>query len=229
MSKETDPLESLQSVYSKSTDFYSKNKNLVIGISIAVIAIVGLLLYGKMKWLPEREANAQKAMYISVFHFEQDTFKLALNGDKRMPGAQGFKDVINNFSFTDAANLSKYYAGICELKTGNYAKAIEYLDSYKPKDELLRAQTNSLLGDAYSEKGNTDKALGHYAKSTECTTNSLIAPILCLKAGMAHEKFNKKEEAIKFYNKIKNEYPFSEQAQQIDKYIYRASASTSSK
>ena len=25
MSKETDPLESLQSVYSKSTDFYSKN------------------------------------------------------------------------------------------------------------------------------------------------------------------------------------------------------------
>lgn len=226
MTKETNVLDSIQDFYGKFEDYFNKNKNLVIGVAVAVVALVGLSVYAKVKWLPEREASAQKAMYISVMYFEQDSLKIALNGGSPMAGALGFKQIIEKYSFTDAANLSKYYAGICELKMGKFDNAIKYLDAYSPKDDVLRAETNALLGDAYSEKGSTDKALGYYAKSTECTTNSLIAPILCLKAGMAHEKFNKKEDALKYYNKVKNEYPFSEQAQQIDKYIYRVMAST---
>lgn len=227
MTKENNALESLQNLYGKAEDYFNKNKNLVIGLGVGVVAVIGIMVYLKLKWLPEREAAAHKSMYISEFYFEQDSFKIALNGGSPMPGALGFKKVIENYKFTDAANLSKYYAGICEIKLGNFDNAIKYLESYSPKDEVLRAETNSLLGDAYSEKGSTDKALGYYAKSTECTTNKLVAPIFCLKAGLAHEKFNKKEEALKFYNKIKNEYPYSEQAQQIDKYIYRVMASTS--
>ncbi len=225
MTQETNALESLQTFYAKLEDFYNKNKNLVLGVSIGFIALVGILIYGKLKWLPEREASAQKAMYISQFYFEQDSFKIALNGGSPMAGALGFKKIIENYSFTDAANVSKYYAGICEIHLAKFDDAIKHLESYSPKDDVLRAETNSLLGDAYSEKGNTEKALNYYAKSTECTTNKMIAPIMCLKAGLAHEKFNKKEEALKFYNKVKNEYPFSEQAQQIDKYIYRVTAS----
>lgn len=225
MTKETSALDNLQHYFSNAESFYNKNKNWVLGITLGIAALIGIGIYLKLYMLPEREAKAQKAMYISQFYFEQDSFKIALNGGSPFKNAMGFKKIIDEYSFTKSANLSKYYAGICELRMGNYAKAIDYLESYSPKDDLLRAETYSLLGDAYSEKGTTDKALNYYAKSTECVDNKLVSPILCLKAAMAHEKFNKKEEALKFYNKIKNEYPSSEQAQQVDKYIYRVSAS----
>jgi TolA-binding protein len=42
---------------------------------------------------------------------------------------------------------------------------------------------------------------------------------------MACEKFGKKEEALKYYTMIKNEYPNSDEAQQIDKYITRVEVS----
>ena len=35
--------------------------------------------------------------------------------------------IIDKFSGTPAANLSKYYAGICYLKMGDFAKAEKYL------------------------------------------------------------------------------------------------------
>ncbi len=225
MSELKEPMDKIKNTFSDFQNTYEKNKNIFNGVGIGLIVLIAALAYGKLKWLPEREESAQKSMYISQFYFEQDSFKIALNGGSNMPGAMGFKKIIDKYSFTKAANLANLYAGICEMNLGDFGKAIKHLESFSPKDDIFEAQKNALLGDCYTEKGQNEKGLSYYGKAVESSKNDLIAPINCIKAGMACEKFGKKEEALKYYNIIKNEYPKSDEAQQIDKYITRVEVS----
>lgn len=221
MAELKEPMDNIKNTYANFQNTYEKNKNIINGVGIGVIILIAALAYGKLKWLPEREESAQKSMYISQFYFEQDSFRIALNGGSNMPGAMGFKKIIDNYSFTKAANLANLYAGICEMNLGEFDKAIKHLESFSPKDDIFAAQKNALLGDCYTEKGQNDKGLTYYGKAVESSTNGLITPINCIKAGMACEKFGKKEDALKYYTMVKNEYPASDEAQQIDKYINR--------
>ncbi len=220
MSQESQEKNQLLNVYAKALEFYEKNKNIVLGAGGGLIALIVAIVYGYFFWLPSQEEKAQKAMFISQFYFDADSFQIALNGQAGL-NPNGFKTITKKYKFTKAANLSKLYAGICAMNIGNYDEAVSYLKSYSPNDDILGAQKYGLLADALYEKGKKSEALKYYKKSAEYTTNELIAPLHILKAGLAFEVEGKKEEAIKLYNKIKYEYPRSDEFREIDKYISR--------
>jgi tetratricopeptide (TPR) repeat protein len=221
MTKTQNP-DQLNDFIEKAREIYETKRNLVLGVTVALVVLIGGGLYAKLSWLPKREADAQKHLYISQFFFEQDSFARALNGGN-IPNEAGFKKVASDYSFTKSANLAKLYAGICELNLKQYDAAIKHLEDYSPKADILEAQKYGLLGDAYMEKGQTDKGLKCYAEAADASENPEIAPLQLLKAGMAHEKAGKKADALKFYQRIKDEFPRSEEFQQIDKYIARVS------
>jgi len=218
----TSNTDQLNDFIDKARDFYTERKNLVIGVGVALVVLIGGGLYAKLSWLPKQEEAALKHMYMSEFFFEQDSFARALNGGN-IPNEAGFKKVAKDYNFTKTANLAKLYAGICELNLKHYDGAIKYLEDYSPKVDIMKAQKYGLLGDAFMEKGQTDKSLKCYAEAAEATENAQIAPLQLLKAGMASEKAGKKADALKYYQRIKDEFPRSEEFQQIDKYIARVS------
>ena len=49
--------------------------------------------------------------------------------------------------------------------------------------------------------------------------NAVISPIYLKKAGLAYESLKKPEDALKMYTEIKEKYPKSAQASDIDKNI----------
>ena len=55
-------------------------------------------------------------------------------------------------------------------------------------------------------------------------TNNSISPVFLIQAGEILESQNKKDEALKIYQDIKTKYVNAPIAQEIDKYIERASA-----
>lgn len=205
----------------KAEAFFEKNRNAVLGGTVGVIVLVAGLIYVKTTWLPKREEAAQKALYFSQMYFEADSFNIALNGGSGKVGQVGFKDIPKKYSWTKAANLANFYAGICETNLGHFDAAIKYLDSYSPKDDVLKAQKYGLMGDCYMEKGDNEKGLSFYSKAADACDNELIAPLHLMKAGLACEKSGKKEEALKFYNRIKSDFPRSEEFREIDKFIAR--------
>lgn len=201
-----------------------KKKPLLIGGGV-VLALGAILLYVFLMWIPSRNTEAQKAMYMAEFAFGKDSFQLALNG-RAMGTAPfaGFAEISSKYSFTKAANLANYYAGICCLNLKKYDEAVTYLNKFSTKDPVIGAVALNATGDAYAEQNKMDDAVSYYEKAANFSDNESYTPMFLLKAGNALERQKKYADAKGYYEKIKEKYPNSEEGRDIEKYIARASA-----
>lgn len=201
-------------------DFYTKNKkNITIAITGLVIIVGGYIGYTKF-YLEPKEQEAQVEIFRAQQYFEMDSFNLALKGNGKF---KGFADIADEFGGTKAANLAHYYAGICMLRTGDYAGAINMLEGFSTDNQLIGPLAAGLLGDAYVESGDLDKGASQYLKAARMSKNKLTAPVFYKKAGIALEEAKKYSEAVEAYTTVKTEYPDVQEASDIDKYIARAS------
>lgn len=202
--------------------FYHKNKK-NINISIILIAVlIGGYVAVKNFYLEPREQEAQVAIFPAQQYFESDSFDLALNGkgDKL-----GFLAVADDYGMTKAGNLAHFYAGVCYMQKKDFANAISQLESFSTGSEVFKPMAEGLLGDAYVESGDVEKGISHYLKAASVSKNKLTAPIYLKKAGIAYEELKDFGNAVDMYEKIRSEYPESQEFQDIEKYIARAKAS----
>jgi tetratricopeptide (TPR) repeat protein len=205
----------------KVEDFYNKNKQIISGVAIGIAAIVIGYFAFTLLYLEPQQKEAQTQIYKAQGYFAVDSFDLALNGDGNY---LGFLAIIDKYGMTKAANLSKYYAGICYLKTGQFQEAIDHLKGFSSNDLIVKSIALSGIGDAYMELGEKDNALSYYQKAIDASENSLTAPIIMKKTAMAFESNEQYEKAAKIYKSIKEQYPNSAEGRDIDKYIARAEA-----
>ena len=212
-------LEQIETTLSNAELFIEKNqKAIIIVLSVVIVAV--LAFFGVKKYyLEPRETNAQEAMYHAEQYFEKENFISALNGDGNY---MGFVDVINEFGGTKTANLAKYYAGICYLNTGDYNNAINYLKEFNGKDVIVTSLALGAMGDANMELDNVAEAAKCYESAAAKTENTFTSPMYLLRAGMAYEMAGNYAKAIEVYQQIKADYPTSNEAFSIEKYIARA-------
>ena len=79
-----------------------------------------------------------------------------------------------------------------------------------------------MIGDAYAELKKNSDALDYYKKAAEVNEkDEFTSPEFLLRAGMFAETTGNKKEAIELYKKIKTNYPLSDRAANIDKYLAR--------
>lgn len=210
--------------------FYEKNKKAITYGGGAILAIVAIFSFYKFYWLPGQQKEANNEAFFAQTYFEKDSFLVALNGGLNVQTADGpktmmgFKDIAENYSATKAGKLANYYAGICLLRTGKFAEAIEYLEKFDGNDEMLAPVAIGAIGDANMELNNVDEAIKFYLKAAEKSTNSFTTPLYLKKAAFAYEQKANYTEALATYERLKNEYSKSTEAREVDKYIARVKA-----
>jgi tetratricopeptide (TPR) repeat protein len=209
----------VEEALSKTEQFIENNQKLLT-IVIGVIVVVVLVFFGfKRFYMAPREKEATEQMFMAQQYFEMDSLNLALNGDGMYPG---FIKIIDDYGMTKGANLSKYYAGICYLKMGNFEEAVSYLKSFKGKDQIVGPMAKGALGDAYMELNQPAKAAGYYIEAADLKENDFTSPIFLMKAGWTYEVLKDYTKAVSTYERIKYKFPTSNEAREIDKYIARA-------
>jgi tetratricopeptide (TPR) repeat protein len=210
-------ISNVEETLTRTEHFLEKNyKSLLIGLGVIVV-LVGIIWLGKL-YLGKRSEEAQSQMYQAEKYFEQDSLKLALNGDGNY---LGFIDINKDYKLTAAGNLACYYAGVCYLKMGNYQEAITYLEKYSKKDKVIGSIAIAATGDAYVESGDIDKGIAKYIEAADYAANSFNTPLFLMKAGELYELKGNFTEALKLYEKIEAKYPESTEGSSIDKYIAR--------
>lgn len=204
---EIDPLEKVQS-------FYEVNKKTLSTVTtVILVVVVGYFAYTKMYKGPAEE-KASAAMYYPQLYFQADSVNLALNGDGKN---LGFSKLAKKYSGTAAGNLASYYEGICYLKLGDFKNAIKALEEFDGKGTMLGRQAHGALGMAYMESGNSAKAIESFKKATEDKEDGLVTPMYLYQLGMAYEATGKTNEAKDAFKRIRDEYPRSPQARDMDK------------
>lgn len=197
---------------------YEKNKKRINTIVTAVlVVVVGYFAYTNLYKEP-RETKAATAVAFAQRYFEADSFDKVLNGDGQH---MGVLKIMKKFSGTSTANLCNYYAGVSYMNKGDFKNAIKYLEDFDGNGSLISYAASGILGDAYMETNNTNKAIDAYEKAVSNADDNVITPMYMQRLAMVYEMTNKTEDAKKYYRKIKEEYPMSEQAREIEKYLGR--------
>lgn len=208
----------------KTEDFVAKNQSIIIGVVVAIaVALIGYLAYQKFVAAP-KEDEAATEMFQAQQYFQQATngvssdslYKLSLKGAE---GKFGFVDIADKYSGTDAGNLANYYAGVAYLNTGKYTEAITFLEKFKSDDVVLTALAKGAIGDAYSQKKEPKEALDYYKKAAESNKNEFTTPRFLLKAGKVALDLGNKEEALKYFTDIKDNFESSPEAMSVDALI----------
>ena len=208
--------QNIAEAVSKSELFFQKYGKIVYGCVAAILLIaLGILAYNRFILQPQKQ-KAEAAMFVAEQHFGEGDFELALNGDDN---DMGFEEILDTYG-KKAGEAVYMYAGACALQTGDFDKAIKYFKKYAGKDLILLARAQAGIGDAYVGLEDYKSALAAYEKAAATVDNMFAAGYL-LKAGQVAEELGDKDKALACYNKIKDQYPQSAEASDIDKYITR--------
>lgn len=206
----------------------SNQKYIFIIIGLAAVLVLGFLGYDKYVKQPS-ERNAMNDMYTAQKYFNdavlgtsQDSlFNISLNG---ADGKYGMLDIIDNYSGTDAANLANYYAGMAYLNMKDYANAITYLNAFSSSDDILGPMAKGGIGDAFVQLEQLEDAYDYYLQAAESKANNFTRPMYLQKAGVIGLKIGKNKQSLEHFNTIKNDFPDSVEAKDVDVFIGKAQA-----
>ena len=214
--KEDEQLQEVNEALTGAGKWIEDNANLIswiiCGIAVVVCGIIAINNYIiKPHALEASNENAKAVVYFMAGDFDK-----ALNGDDAE--CIGFEAIADEYKFYQQGKLAALYAGICYFEKGEYEEAAHYLKKFDADDLNIDPAAHQLLGDAYVELGEYGKAVKAFEAAAE-SGNEMIAPMSLKKAGIVYLHEGKNAKALKAFKDIKENYPTSAEAQDIDKYI----------
>jgi len=217
--KTEEGIVAFEEALSKSEKFIEKNQK-VLTIIVSSIIVIVLAYFGYNKfYLAPLDKEAKSQIFMAESYFQNDSIEKALYGDGNY---LGFIDIIDEYGATKSASIANYYAGLCFMKKGDFETAIHHLKKYKGDDMMVSSMAIGVIGDAYIELNNPEKAVNYYLQAANNHVNDFLTPAFLLKAGWAYEKLGEYDKALRNYKRIKDKFNKSYESRDIEKYITRA-------
>lgn len=214
--KEDQNLENVQEALTTNAMWIEKNQKVITWVVVAVVAVVLGIMAVNQYVIKPKAAEADNENAKAVAYFMQGDYEKALNGDDAE--CIGFEQIAQDYKMYQAGKLAALYAGICYYQTGEYEEAAKYLKKFSADDLTIDPAAKQLLGDAYVQMQEYDKAVKAFEAAAK-SGNDLIAPMSLKKAGLVYLEMGNKKAAHKAFSTIKADYPMSNEAQDIEKYI----------
>ena len=211
---ERDPL---LETFSRAQGFYENNKTTVYGGLLAIILIVGGAI-GYYYYSTAQEEKAQTLMADASVFYMNSNYQKALTGSEE-DFTVGFEQIINNYSGTDAANLARYYAAVCEYNLGNIEQAVTYIEDYEIPEGILGVGPISFHAVVMTDLGNHSDAAELYVKAAEWDQNDATTPYNYLEAANAYYDAGNQSEAKKYAQLVVDEYSNSDQTAQAQRLL----------
>ena len=210
-------LANVEQAFSKSEAFIEQHLSKILTGVGAIVAVVIIVLAVNNFVIQPREARAESEMFRAQVHFANGNFEQALNGDF---ATLGFREIATSYRMTASGNLANAYAGISYFHLGEYENAIEFLSRFRGRGSYLAVAVTGMIGDSYVQLGETQRAIRFFEQAGDMN-NAVLSPIYLKKAGLAHESLGQYGRAMRNFERIRDSFPMSQEAVDIEKYIAR--------
>ena len=210
----------LVELYGRLLLLYEDHRQLVYGLGIALLALI-LAVPGYMYYQQQRAEQANEMLGAILPAYEQGNFDQALNGAGQQAGLLTIAD---QYGGTDAGNLASFYAASALYEQGQYDRALEYFQQFDKGSDYIGASAYGAEAAIYESRGAYEQAAQRYEEAASQYPNKLTAPRYLLEAGQAYEDAGNYAAAEQAYQRIKDNYSDSEQADEVDRYLARVRA-----
>ena len=204
-------VEEVDGAISRTELWLEKNQKNILYVLIAVVVIVAAG-WGWNYFKTNNNEKAEQEIYSAQFLFDAGDYEQAL---------EGFEAVIDEYGSTNAGNLAKAYAGLCQKNLGHDEEAVALLKSYSGSDNVIAPAILCALGDCYVNMDNNTEAAKVFEKAAKAANNAEFTPLYLKKAGLAYEAAGDNASALKVYQSIRDNWFETSIGQSIDKYIVR--------
>ena len=193
----------LTSMTSKVQD----NKKLITICSLAVVAVVVVVLAYVYFFRGPGITKANDAIGAADLAYAQGNDSIAL--------AQ-YMQVADDFGY-DAGNRAALQAAAILYEKGEYQKALDYVDKYSAKEDIIGAAAYSLRGDCYVNLDKLSEAVSAYKDAiSQSDDNPAYTPYFMLKLARVYAAQNNHADEADLYKKVLTQYPTYGQANNID-------------
>ncbi|WP_185878524.1 tetratricopeptide repeat protein [Blattabacterium cuenoti] len=191
---------------------------MVFFCSIIVITTGSYFFYKRFVLYPSEEKALEELNYAQKY-LSQGAIDKALNKKKLKIPYLGFYGIVTKYPFTKAGNISKFYAGICFYKLGNYKESIKMMRNFSAKDEFLSSIKYGMIGDAFAQIRNKNEALKNYIKAANIRENEITTPLYYYKAALLTFSMKKYKNSKFFFKRIEKKYPIFLHEKNVEKYL----------
>jgi TolA-binding protein len=218
--------DELLNVYVKASSFYYANKRYVsYAVTGIVVVVVATLIFINNRRASNEKAATELGKVYGLYDQASTPaqYQLAIDG-QRERGLMGLKTIVDNYGNTDSGELARFYLGNAYYNVGKYDEALQQFGSFSSSTKLLQASAQAGIGSCYEAKGEYGKAAGAYEKASGMVSNEITTPEYLNSAARCYGRSGEKDKAIAILKRLKLEYPNSQQARDVDRYISEFSA-----
>ncbi len=212
LSKDELESDALVTSYVRATTFYRENKGLLYGGLIALFVVVGGIFW-YITNSAAQEANAAESITFAEQQFLNGNFEAALYGsDEQLE--PGLVEIANRYPRTTAGNLAFYYAAVSHAEIGDYESALEMIKNFSTPSGVMGVAPITLQGNILMQLERYSDAARIFERAAEWDDNSSTTPFNLLQAAEASYAAGDYSRAQQFANRIKRDFPNSQQATQ---------------
>ena len=204
-------------VFSQVMDYFDENRNVVYGILGGLVLIV-IMGFGYGFFKDQQENQAQVALSRAARLYENNNWRAALDGEGN---TVGLLEVVEQYSGTKAGNLAIYYAADSYYGLGEHEEALKMFERFDHNADAIGAGAYAGEAAIYEDMGDFDNAADRYKKAALIFENDFSSARYLANAGRNYERAGEFDEAREVYAMIKEDFPDSEQAGNVDMFLAR--------
>lgn len=184
--------------------FIEKYAKQIAGIFVTVVvAVLGYFAYQQFIANPKNE-EATLSYLAAQKNLAEGKDEVAFGG--KSAANPGFKGTYDQYSGTDAGQLSIYNAGLLKFKEGKYQEAYSLLEKFSSDNGILMALKYGAMADAQANLNKSSEALSLLEKAASASDDAYTSYYFTKKAGLLALALKKNEEAKKYFSTIEEKY-----------------------
>ena len=196
----------------------SRLPKMLVGISVAVIVIVGAILaYIYLVRQPGMKTAAEQAGKVDIEYIDKHSNDSIVAEMAAQAATKGYKE----------GNRMRLVSAISYYNMGEYEKCLAQLDEFDAKDDVVGAAAMSLKGDALVNLDRLDDAAKAFKKAIDLSDNNPdYTPIFMSKLARVYRAMDKINDELTVLRDIKSHYPVYADQNYVEAYIVRAEEQT---